>query len=96
MLKTVLDTDDAQAGPATASRLNATLLRITGKGNWIPATSTVYSGEYADLPNQPNSEDGHYDVTYIYSDYRRAAGAVRRVLGVGHAQLARAEVAIDC
>ncbi len=53
--------------PATASRLNPTWLKITGKDNWVPTKATVYSREYTDLPNQINSEVGHYHVTYTYA-----------------------------
>jgi hypothetical protein len=35
-------------------------------------------------------------VAFDDSEYRRAFEAMRHVLGAGHAQPARAEVAIDC
>jgi Protein of unknown function (DUF3592) len=53
-------------GPATASRLNATWLRMTGKDTWVPVAAKVYSCEYVDLPNTINSEIGDYHVTYSY------------------------------
>jgi hypothetical protein len=54
------------SGPATASRLNKTWLRITGKDLWLPAEATVFSCDWADLPDQVDSEVGHYHVVYSY------------------------------
>ena len=62
----MLDHRDAPSSPATASALNFAWLRITGKDNWVPTTATIYSCDYTDLPNQINSEVGHYHVTYTY------------------------------
>ena len=71
--------EEATSHPITASPLNATWLRITGKDKWLPATATVYSREYtdlnpgaqADLPGliETNVEDevGNYRVTYSYA-----------------------------
>jgi hypothetical protein len=63
----MLESKEAQAGPATASPLNAAWLRITGEDNWVSTKATVYSCEYTDLPNQSNGEVGHYHVTYSYA-----------------------------
>ncbi len=56
-----------ETGPATASPLNATWLRLTGRDKWLPAMARVYSSEYADLPEQANSSVGYYTVIYSYS-----------------------------
>jgi len=63
----MLDYGEAPSSPASASPLNAAWLRMTGKDNWIPTTATVYSTEFADLPDTINSEVGHYHVTYTYT-----------------------------
>jgi hypothetical protein len=52
--------------PATASRLNAAWLKITGKNKWNPSKARIFSSEWLDLPNQVNSEVGHHLVTYSY------------------------------
>ena len=56
-----------ETGPATASPLNATWLRLTGRDKWLPTMARVYSSEYADLPEQANSSVGYYTVVYSYS-----------------------------
>jgi hypothetical protein len=56
-----------RTGPATASSLNATWLRLTGRDQWIPTMARVYSSEYADLPEQVNSPVGYSTVVYSYS-----------------------------
>ena len=60
-------TPHPDSGPATASPLNATWLRVTGRDKWVPTTATVYSCEYGDLPEQANSTVGYYTVVYSYS-----------------------------
>jgi hypothetical protein len=62
-------------GPVTASRLSTTWLRLTGKDRWLPATATVHTCEWSDLPDQVNSEVGHYHVVYSYvADGERYTG----------------------
>ena len=52
--------------PATASRLNTTWLRLSGRDNWTPTKAEVYSVEWTDLPDQIDSAVGHYHVVYSY------------------------------
>ncbi len=52
--------------PVTASRLNLTWLRITGKDKWLLTTAVVYSYEWADLEDQVDSEVGFHNVVYSY------------------------------
>jgi hypothetical protein len=56
-----------ERNPATASPLSATWLRFTGKDLWTPITAVVFSCEWTSLPNQTDSEVGHYHVVYSYS-----------------------------
>jgi Protein of unknown function (DUF3592) len=50
----------------TASRLNTTWLRLSGRDKWTPTKAEVYSVEWTDLPDQIDSAVGHYHVVYSY------------------------------
>jgi len=54
------------AGPATASPLDTTWLRITCKDSWQSSEAPVFSCDWTDLPDQVDSEVGHYHVVYSY------------------------------
>jgi hypothetical protein len=53
-----------QKSPGTASSLNETWLRVTGKDKWMPTIATVFSCEWRGLSNQIDSQVGFYDVVY--------------------------------
>lgn len=53
-------------GPATASSLNPTWLRLTGKDRWVPTEAEIFSCDWADLEDQIDSEVGYYRVVYSY------------------------------
>ena len=55
-----------RSGPATSSSLSKTWLRITGKDSWELTDATVFSCDWADLPDQIDSLVGHYHVVYSY------------------------------
>jgi hypothetical protein len=68
-----------RSGPATSSSLSKTWLRITGKDSWEPTDATVFSCDWADLPDQIDSPVGHYHVVYSYQvDGTFDTGPVRR------------------
>ena len=68
-----------RSGPATSSSLSKTWLRITGKDSWELTDATVFSCDWADLPDQIDSLVGHYHVVYSYQvDGTFDTGPVRR------------------
>jgi hypothetical protein len=62
----MFSSDRTSNGPATASPLNATWLRMTGRNDWLPIKATVCSVDWTDLPETVNSDVGHYHVVYSY------------------------------
>lgn len=58
--------DKLSPNPVTASSLNQTWLRLTGKEAWRPVEARVYSCDWTDLPDQIDSAIGHYHVVYTY------------------------------
>jgi hypothetical protein len=52
--------------PATRSRWNKAWLIMTAKESWKLTEATVFSCEWADLPNQIDNLIGHYHLTYGY------------------------------
>jgi hypothetical protein len=56
-----------EMNPATASPLNKTWLRWSGKDKWLMAYATVFSCDWRGLSNQVDSPVGFYDVVYSYS-----------------------------
>lgn len=52
--------------PATASSLNPTWLKITGKDRWVPTNAEIFSCDWADLEDQIDSDVGYYNVVYSY------------------------------
>jgi hypothetical protein len=53
-------------GPATASLLNPTWLKITGRDRWLPTRAEIFSCDWTDLEDQTDSEVGYYHVVYSY------------------------------
>jgi Protein of unknown function (DUF3592) len=52
--------------PASPSRWNKVWQMMTGKESWKLTEATVFSCEWADLPNQIDNLIGHYHLTYSY------------------------------